>query len=216
MKPILFNTEMVRAVLDGTKAMTRRPIEPQPLEDVNRVIMETGLEKTVRAKFMAHTYDLSRYQSPPHNVGDILYVRETFTVYQTVNYVRAYDGRSFSESSDGQYAYKADGYDGIEDLCDHIRLMSDCSLEKVFIKDDRWFPSIHMPKEAARLFLCVTALKAERVQDISEADAIAEGFESRDGFKDFWIDKYGKESWERNDWVWAYTLKRIDKSEVEK
>ena len=117
----------------------------------------------------------SNVVKPKHQVGDIVYVRETYTVYQTVNYIRKMDGRSFSEISDGMYAYKADGFGDINDLKDHIRLMSDCSLENVFVKDDRWFPSIHMPKSAARIFLQITDVWVERLQDMTELDAYNEG-----------------------------------------
>jgi len=207
MKPILFNTEMVRAILDGTKTMTRRPIKPQPIgtralgictsttgdkRDIGKVLFDNG-ESGISDKI-----------KPPCQVGDILYVREA---WQNVCVAPPH------------YAYKADY------ACEKTM-----PIEYVGM----WRPSIHMPKEVARIFLRVTALKVERVQDISDSDIRLEGFPYRcvglsncgccddscptnfpkEWFEDLWISVYGKESWERNDWVWAYTLERIDKSEV--
>ncbi len=227
-KPILFNTEMVRAILDGRKMATRRIVKNNPEECTSKVV--NGVCKICDDKGGFYLPDDYVKARSPYQVGDILYVRETFTKYQTVNYVQLHDGRSFSEVSDGRYAYKADGFESIEDLKAHIRLMSDCSLEAIEVWEDKWHPSIHMPKEAARIFLRVTNVRVERLQDINGYGVLAEGVDNgksnptmgrrwenmqRMAFSDVWdrtikeadLDKYG---WESNPWVWVIEFERID------
>lgn len=194
MKPILFSTDMVRAILDGRKTQTRR------------IIKHPGA-----LHFLSEKADLADVcQSyAPYLPNDILYVRETF-VYR---------------SKHDRFYYKAD-YPNFE-LYAH----------------GGWKPSIHMPKEAARIFLKVTAVKAEHLQEISEADAIAEGVEwfipggewgqmngkkvfkkyphdfskgcgygtAKDSFESLWHQVYGSESWDENPYVFAYTFERIEK-----
>lgn len=132
MKPILFNTEMVRAILDGRKTVTRRVIH----------IPSYGHFMTEPPRVV------SRYQT-----GDILYVRETWTILPVT------PGGNFRPN--GVYYYKADN----DMRPDHYR-------------DNGWRPSIHMPKEAARIFLRVQDVHVERVQEMSEIDAAKEGIQS--------------------------------------
>lgn len=234
-KGILFNTEMVRAILEGRKTVTRRIVKPRYRDG------EAGFRlvknKTDGTRYVEYTdkdgVGAGKILKPPYQLGDTLYVRETFTIYQTVNYVHLYDGRAFSEVQDGRYAYKADGYENIEDLRDDIRLMSDCSLEAVEIWDNRWHPSVHMPKEAARIWLRVTDVRAERLQEMSNDDAIAEGIEPScyqdeygnilcatapcSDFAALWdstinekdLPRYG---WNANPWVWVieFELERVE------
>lgn len=75
----------------------------------------------------------------------------------------------------------------------------------------RWKPSIHMRKEVARIWLRVIQVKRERIQDITEEDAIAEGVASRDEFIALWESIHGAGSWERNDWVWVYAFVRTER-----
>lgn len=135
-KPILFNTEMVKTILDGRKTVTRRLIKqhPQGYFEVN--------------KNPVYIYDTNFSQgkiASPCNVGDILYVRETW-----------FKGLE-------RYIYKAN-----------------YSNNEKFYKDGKeidmkWKPSIHMPKEAARIFLKVKDVRVERLQEITEEQALAEG-----------------------------------------
>ena len=124
-KGILFNTEMVRAILDGRKTCTRRIVKPQPT---------------------AH-YGVQRIK-PPYQPGDILYVRETWSL--------RFDGE--------KYFYKTDKNTSREEK----RLLD--------YNDVKWRPSIHMPKEAARIWLKVTNVRVERLQEITEAQTEEEGF----------------------------------------
>lgn len=178
-KPILFNTEMVRAILDGRKSCTRRLVKPEP-----QGYFEVSEEPL-------YIYDTDGNQgkiTPPYQPSDILYVRE-----------------SYSELTFG-YVYKADG-ENIDHLGNVIK----------------WHPSIHMPKEAARIWLKVTDVRVERLQDMTDDDAEAEGcFDYTStalGFPDVWdstikksdLDRYG---WDASPWVWVIEFERCEKPET--
>lgn len=156
-KPILFNTEMVRAILDGRKTVTRRVIKPRYRGNeigfrIDRN-MSTGQITGVEI-IDDEECGTDRYVNPPYQIGDILYVRETWA-----RLVTAKDGEMQSE----RYVYKAtDEYP---------------FGESGYIVKFRWKPSIHMPKEAARIWLKVTDVRVERLQDITEDDVCKEGAE---------------------------------------
>lgn len=182
-KGILFNTEMVRAILDGRKTCTRRIVKPQPT-----------------------THYGVQCIKPPYQPGDILYVRETWNL--------RFDGE--------KYFYKADKNTSREEK----RLLD--------YNDARWHPSIHMPKEAARIWLKVTNVRVERLQDITEDGAEAEGaidnrgfihspeneydriYTAREYFIKIWdrtikksdLDIYG---WDVNPWMWVIEFERCEK-----
>ena len=217
MKPILFNTEMVRAILSGQKTVTRRVIK---CECIN-----TKIQKVQGAPA---TDCFSRKVVPPFKAGDILYVRETFMKHYT--YFVSNDLPSL------RILYKADFSDA------DAGLMS-CGI-------DRWKPSIHMPKEYARLFLRVVNVRAERLQDMTDDDCMREGIQpfSKDGklYKFFVADDEGdwpncewrkcprtpkdaikiiwnstvkkadlcRYGWEANPWVWVIEFERIGEEEV--
>lgn len=177
-KPILFNTEMVRAILDGRKSCTRRVVKPQPT-----------------ARYGAQCI------KPPYQPGDILYVRETW-----------------KRALNGYYYYEDWQRDDIADIT-------------------KWKPSIHMPKEAARIWLKVTDVKIERLQDVTEDGAKAEGaidnrgfihspeneydriHTAREHFIKIWnstikksdLDRYG---WDANPYVWIIEFERCEKPEA--
>lgn len=139
MKPILFNTEMVRAILDGRKSCTRRVVKPQPT-----------------ARYGAQCI------KPPYQPGDILYVRETWERFECWNCDGDERGncpkepkKSVLDKTCGCYMYRA---------TDEIS------------GDAKWHPSIHMPKEAARIWLKVTDVRVERLQEITEDGVWDEGF----------------------------------------
>lgn len=168
-KPILFNTQMVRAILDGRKTCTRRIVKPQPTAHYGTQCIK-----------------------PPYQPGDILYVRETWSL--------RFDGE--------KYFYKADKNTSREEK----RLLD--------YNDVKWRPSIHMPKEAARIWLKVTNVRVERLQNITEDGAEVEGcFDYTStalGFPDVWdstikksdLDRYG---WNTNPWVWVIKFERCEK-----
>lgn len=215
MKPILFNTDMVRAILDGRKTVTRRVVKPhfRPGETGWQVITEKHSGKYVRIENLDEWENETRYMKEPFRPGDILYVRETWTTVP-----------------DGSYVYKA-------------------SVECPDAWAGTWHPSIHMPKEAARLFLRVTDVLVEKLQAITIDDVRKEGLmrenvrpggctcawaaegcmdepcNNREAYEWFcWAtpfqrlwdstikptdrDQYG---WSANPWVWVISFERISR-----
>ena len=200
-KPILFNTDMVRAILDGRKTVTRQAVKPQP-----------------QGYFEVNDNPLSIYDMsfgngriyPPYQQDDIMYVKETWHKYKK----RIGKGKSCYMAE--FYGYKA-------------------SIANSEDSDEKWRPSIHMPKEAVRIWLKVIGVRVERLQDITEKQAKAEGFEpvmsTKDSsfytpwqgppvenFKYFWnytikkkdLPLYG---WNANPWVWVTEFERCEKPE---
>lgn len=193
MKPILFNTEMVKALLDGRKTVTRRVVKPKCKH--NFVSYGIDGEPAECRMIDIETQEIVRHVYPPYQPGDILYVRETYGTYSTFN------GHS--------YAYKGDYID-----------FENSEKAKKLVK--RWIPSIHMPKEAARIFLRVTDVRVERLQEITEEQAVKEGcvglgvFDSTawNAFIDLWNSTLKKDSdctWMHNPWVWVIEFERCEK-----
>lgn len=188
-KPILFNTEMVRAILDGRKSCTRRVIK----HNVDAIL---NSPYHMEHPEVEDAWLIKKLCRPPYEPGDILYVRETW-------------GEGYAE---GTYIYKAD--DKLAEL-------------QTFKKTSKilYHPSIHMPKEAARIWLKVTDVRVERLQDMTDDDAEAEGcFDYTStalGFFDVWDstikksdrDRYG---WTANPWVWVIQFERCGKPEEKK
>lgn len=201
--PILFNTEMVRAILEGRKTVTRRLIKPQPTYSQRDGFTWKGgaygtdLPPTIKGS--AYNFRCAA----PYQPGDILYVQETWLDYA------------------GRFMYKAD--------CDKYRL------EILNLAGFNWYPSIHMPKEAARIWLKVKDVRVERLQEIDEEQARKEGCQGTfvgdgscmgsgwdvspvDEFSKIWnstikksdIDCYG---WDANPWVWVIEFERCEKPE---
>lgn len=151
-RPILFKDEMVRAILDGRKTQTRRLIKPQPeVHDRNYTTVHyRGNSYGGPQDFMLKV--LTDYGCPFGKPGDRLWVREAWVGAK----IGGYDGRE----DGGQFWYRATD-DGI---LDH---------------ETKWRPSIHMPRRASRITLEITDVRAQRLQDITEDDAIAEGATSK-------------------------------------
>lgn len=157
-RPILFSTEMVKAILDGTKTQTRRIIKQFPVAGYRwgGIIIEGQKKKDEGMATVVpesnHNYCATGQikARPPYKVGDILWVRETWAPMEPEI--------SPPEFQNG-CLYKASWIDN-------------------FVKPD-WHPSIHMPREAARIFLKVTDVRVERLQDIHSRDAMKEGFKSK-------------------------------------
>lgn len=204
-RPILFNGEMVRAVLDLLKTNTRRVIKRELPDDFADWSEEAKRE--------------ALYWKCPYGVpGDRLWVRETHAICQAVGHVRRQRGSASYEFSDGFAEYKADGHETIDDLKSHIKLMGE-SVDEVFVKDDRWRPSIHMPRWASRITLEVTDVRVERVKEISPAACISEGIKWQMGpdstklaFMELWDSINAKRGygWKTNPWVWVVEFKKID------
>lgn len=215
-KPILFSTDMVQALLAGRKTMTRRIVDPQP-ENTNakgkKVIKVadwfTGLPDRGPAYYWKDNgcWNSSKpFKYKYGKDGDILWVREKFAKRCTPN---------GDWSPKLGYCYCADN----DPLNQH----------------KKWKPSIHMPKDACRIFLQITNVRVERLKDITEEDAIAEGVEKQfshlfqewrykdyakvkddwrspiSSFQSLWASLNGFDSWDENPWVWVIEFKRINK-----
>lgn len=160
-KPILFNTEMVRAILDGRKTVTRRLIKPQPKERLSYIFAGYGCGKwSYPSKCSVEIWgadyqlpdDLTEKEkgmlwTPPCHTDDILYVRET---WQYIDFAGENNGYVYRASENGK-------------------------LWEIESENWTWKPSIHMPKEAARIFLKVEDVRVERLRDITEEQASSEG-----------------------------------------
>lgn len=208
MKQILFNAEMVRAILDGRKSCTRRIVKPQQLVGLlpdkckNGVPEEFLKEKKLMFKPYCNMTDIELINTAykaPYQRGDILYVRETWC------------------KGLERYIYRADYSDTEKFYRDGKEI------------EMKWHPSLHMPKDAARIFLRVTNVRVERLQDITVEDALAEGMDKYirlngeldensiiTSFIGIWnstikksdLDRYG---WNANPWVWVIEFERCEK-----
>ncbi len=191
-KPILFNTDMVRAILDLRKTQTRRiaktiPAETHLVEEISKNKFEAhwgGYQPDT------HTFvDSTCIIKPPYAVGDTLWVRETWGDYDgEVRY----------------YLYRADYQDGAK-MFEWSEL--DEFGEKIICDLPKWHPSIHMPRAAARIFLKVTGVRVERLNDITEEQAKSEGFSSKFMFMACWDAIYNNAL--DNPWVWVIEFERM-------
>lgn len=186
-KPILFSADMVKAILEERKTVTRRLVKPQPLPVVNTLYRkdDTNIWRTCGADWW---YEFRAPCVP----GDILWVREAW----------------------GMASDLLGGVPGPAYRTDY----TDNELRALREKHYHWYPSIHMPKEAARIFLQVKEVRAGRLQDCGNAQAKDEGCTCCSQFVRVWnsaikpADRaiYG---WEANPWVWIIQFERCEKPE---
>ncbi|MFW4678914.1 hypothetical protein ACOAPW_30805 [Pseudomonas aeruginosa] len=187
-RPILFNDQMVRAILDGRKTVTRRIVKPQPSLPTTHWWPSNGRGPQWMADGPSEATGGTRQtwgwkECPFGKPGDRLWVRETFADIGC------------------RLTYRADLYDGAH-----------CMVKK-------WIPSIHMPRSASRVLLEITAVRVERLQDITPNQCIAEGAwrekdkelgrgqEAIAAFADLWRSTGG--DWDANPWVWIVEFKRV-------
>jgi hypothetical protein len=220
-KPILFNTEMVRAILDGRKSCTRRIVKGFiPNNAVWGYTAFTPKGRISCRGTFADGYG-EKFFKPPYQPGDILYIRETWERFECWNCDGDERGncpkepkKSVLDKTCGCYMYRA---------TDEIS------------GDAKWHPSIHMPKEAARIWLKVMDVRVERLQDITGLSVQEEGIGVEPNeyaskfdfiselfllFQRLWdstikksdIDRYG---WDANPWVWVIEFERCKKPESE-
>jgi len=171
--------ELVSQTLKDIKTETRRLNGLDKInEDPDRwELMRVDQRGNAKFTETGNTLNERHIKSPYGGAGDIIWVRETFLTYQTVDHIRRLNGAAFSEISDGNYAYVADGFDTVQEFKDHTRLMIGSENEAVLVKDNKWTPNIHMPLAASRLFLEITEINYERLGDITEESAFAEGID---------------------------------------
>jgi hypothetical protein len=191
-RPILFSGPMIRAILDGRKTQTRRVIKPAWSRCLD--LDDPDDRKTA--------VERCRHGKP----GDRLWVRETWNCLSA--------GTDQLILPNPRPNVCAVAYQATE-KARHAKFPDSLLV-------DRWRPSIHMPRWASRITLEIIAVRVEQLQDITEADAIAEGIELRDGkagvfqshkqaFAWLWHEINGPESWAANPWVWVIEFRKTEK-----
>lgn len=188
-RPILFSGAMVRALLDGSKTQTRRFVK----------LTDSGRVKATGSARNWHLEDPNAVLACPYGQpGDRLWVRETFGIFDS-------EGTEFV----GIPKERPRGF--------HVVWAGDCPAPVT--ETFRFRPSIHMPRWASRITLEITAVRVERLQEISEEDAKAEGVdwtpffnEPVEAYADLWKSINGPCSWESNPYVWVIEFKRITQS----
>lgn len=195
-RPVLFNGEMVRAILSGAKVQTRRPVKPQP--DGQPVLCSDGKWCVDGGLWLG---------SAPAAVGDTLWVRESVYI-SAVDFAAAGDCNATDDKGRRRLVGYVAGMDSESRRC-----AADYGVKQT--------PSIHCPRWASRITLQVTDVRAERLLDVTEADAVAEGLTVldairrkvptvRDAFSLLWDDLYADSlPWSGSPWVWAITFRRV-------
>ncbi|WP_165708277.1 hypothetical protein [Pectobacterium polaris] len=214
---IIFNGDMVRAILDGRKTQTRRMVKPTPdyPQILETRLAESGCVFAVHANRHHASEGRFRWDCPFGQPGDRLWVREAFRVMGKATDVarlmyKASERNSFTEST-------------------RTVPVDVCTKQS----SQKWTPSIHMPRWASRITREIIGVRVERLNDISEEDCWAEGIDAVDGrfenaeiidmavkigcciedakpmFALLWQSIYGAESWDANPWVWVIEFKHI-------
>lgn len=206
---MIFNGEMVRAILDGRKTQTRRPIKWKQTRFTEIGEREDG-SKWPWSEDAEHAGDFW-HPCPFGAVGDRIWVRETFCTVDDTQYggEKWVDYRATPKFEASHPA----GWDCAPNDAEALK----------------WRPSIHMPRWASRILLEITNVRVERLNAISQEDAQAEGMELTgwrptysdpdsggevmtpyDNFAELWSSIYGEEGWKSNPWVWVIEFKRVE------
>ncbi|HCI5438011.1 TPA: hypothetical protein NPM40_003166 [Enterobacter roggenkampii] len=193
---MIFNGEMVRAILDGRKTQTRRPVK-FPVIDKNMGCELAGNE--LAGELAAGNY----WNSPFGKPGDRIWVRETFRVHSRATDLATLVYKASEQQSWTQQTHRVP--------------IEQCNKPAVV---ERWTPSIHMPRWASRILLEITDVRVERLQAITLGDICKEfgcglydfrpatyGFQA---WEELWKSIYGDDSWQANPWVWVIEFKRIE------
>ncbi|MDR0936165.1 MAG: hypothetical protein LBM98_05720 [Oscillospiraceae bacterium] len=200
-KPILFSGEMVRAILVGNKTQTRRVIKPK----YSNTVFEMRTDK-----YGTRLIEIEEKTPPVDNGNGTMRHKVRMAIDVAQRFKRGdllYVRETWVEAED-YYFYKADSTQKM--------------LEMLNEDEHKWRPSIHMPKQAARLFLRVTDVRVERLQDITVDDALSEGItfvsspqHAVDQYVELWNNLNAKRgySWDTNPWVWVYTFERVVSTE---
>lgn len=224
-RPILMHARSIEGILAGRKMQTRRIVKPQPLPDESIVQYAGNSTGWLMGRLRDSENAWRDAKCPYGKPGERLWVRETWQWF----------GRILRPGEvEGGFSYRADGaqrrfeqFDAPDKAWEMFKAAG------VEGRWNKWIPSIHMPRWASRLTLEITDIRVERVQDISEEDCKAEGIEypeadPRDidenleaecgyfppssfetAFERLWNETNGKGAWERNDWVFAISFRRI-------
>ncbi|HBR1088949.1 TPA: hypothetical protein MIH37_08475 [Klebsiella pneumoniae] len=195
---MIFNAEMVRALLDGRKTQTRRPIKWKETRFTEIGEREDG-SKWPWSEDAEHACDFW-HPCPFGAVGDRIWVREAFRVHS-----RATDVATL--------VYKASERNSWTEQTRRVPVAV-CNKPAT---PEKWTPSLHMPRWASRILLEITGVRVERLRSMSQDDARAEGVIAASGpmeaglaFRELWDSIYGEESWKANPWVWVIEFKRVE------
>lgn len=206
---MIFNGEMVRAILDGRKTQTRRPIKWKQTRFTEVAERDDG-------SLWPWAEDCERggdiwFTCPFGEVGDRIWVRETFRVHSRATDVATLVYRASVRNSWTEQTHRVP--------------VAVCNKPAT---PEKWTPSIHMPRWASRITLEITDVRVERLNNISYDDAISEGIKQewtcidpglgsyahkndvQDDYETLWKSIYGTDSWQANPWVWVIEFKRVE------
>lgn len=196
-KPILFKPEMVQAILRGQKTETRRLIKAGNHKVLGGQDYFNGIEHVYGAETQGGGVIVAPFQK-----GDVLWIRETWAFWPCVTCGErdtCAEKPASMETADGEtegcFLYRADGE------------------TPIFRSGQIWRPSIHMPRQAARIFLRVTEVSAARLQEITEEEARREGCGDPKRFPELWdntIKNRAVDGWLGNPWVWVIRFERCE------
>lgn len=213
-RPILFSGAMVLALLDGSKTQTRRVVKPQPMPNTPGMMTFSEPFTRIYGKqiWFRGWGSVDRVTCPYGQPGDSLWVKETF----------------WRDEEDNSIIYRADPDSDVVDVNKH----------ETGSTKYNWKPSIFMPRRASRITLEITDVRVERLQDISESDAMAEGcngmhdfdcsegcssnssphadqccqcgnYSTREVYSRLWQSINGQGSWDLNPWVWVISFQKV-------
>lgn len=214
-RPILMAGDNPRLIIEGKKTQTRRIVKPQPAiydfgpGGVHPAFMPPQIIEGFQAVGLPTMLkdDLAYLRNPPYGIaGDRLWVRETW--------------RARTTKLEELVQYRSDL--SLREIPDSADLPPDFFSNNMDYGDN-WRPSIHMPRWASRMTLEIIKVRVERLQDISERDASAEGIQMSCsghsrlhskrpyslGFKKRWNSHYGRDSWDKNPWVWVIEFEKV-------
>ncbi|EAA3796772.1 hypothetical protein NUO52_001517 [Salmonella enterica] len=195
---MIFNAEMVNAILSGRKTQTRRPIKWKQTRFTEIAERDDG-------SLWPWAEDCERggdiwFACPYGEIGDRIWVRETFRVHSRATDVATLVYRASVRNSWTEQTHRVP--------------VAVCNTPAT---PEKWTPSIHMPRWASRITLEITGVRVERLNSITESDAEAEGVTDTgfgdllvDGYRYLWKSIYGEESWAANPWVWVIEFKRVE------
>ncbi|EBU8203419.1 TPA: hypothetical protein LC219_002140 [Salmonella enterica subsp. enterica serovar Teltow] len=212
---MIFNGEMVRAILDGRKTQTRRVMKNQPAGDYPET---PALIRNVGTGFQWHGLygESSIFNCPLGSIGERIWVRETFRVHSRASDVATLVYRASVRNSWTEQTHRVP--------------VAVCNKPAI---PEKWTPSIHMPRWASRITLEITDVRVERLHNISERDSLREGLfqlpasgryclqpgmqyfgmashSAKEVYSWLWASIYGEESWAANPWVWVIEFKRVE------
>ncbi|EBY8534570.1 hypothetical protein RKT29_004205 [Salmonella enterica subsp. enterica serovar Lome] len=212
---MIFNGEMVRAILDGRKTQTRRIMKNQPAGDYPET---PALIRNVGTGFQWHGLygESSIFNCPLGSIGERIWVRETFRVHSRASDVATLVYRASVRNSWTEQTHRVP--------------VAVCNKPAI---PEKWTPSIHMPRWASRITLEITDVRVERLHNISERDSLREGLfqlpasgryclqpgmqyfgmashSAKEVYSWLWASIYGEESWAANPWVWVIEFKRVE------